>query len=45
VVYAVVASVVVSMLGIMSLVVGAVIVKRKKETQRLRKHQVYFTCV
>jgi hypothetical protein len=40
VVYAVVASVVVSLLGIMSLVIGAVIIKGKKETEKLRKQQV-----
>jgi hypothetical protein len=44
VVYAVVGSVIVSALGIISLVTGAVIIKRKKETEKLRKQQVYQSC-
>jgi uncharacterized membrane protein YozB (DUF420 family) len=40
VVYAVVGSVIVSTLGIISLVTGAVIIKRKKETEKMRKQQV-----
>jgi hypothetical protein len=42
VVYAVVGSVIVSTIGIVSLVTGAVIIKRKKETDKLRKLQVYY---
>jgi hypothetical protein len=41
VVYAVVGSVLVSTLGIISLVTGAVIVKRKKELDKMRKQQVW----
>jgi hypothetical protein len=41
VVYAVVGSVIVSTLGIISLVTGAVIIKRNKETEKMRKQQVY----
>jgi uncharacterized membrane protein YozB (DUF420 family) len=44
VVYAVVGSVIVSTLGIISLVTGAVIIKRKKETEKMRKLQVYQLC-
>jgi len=40
VVYAVVGSVIISTLGIISLVTGALIIKRKKETEKMRKQQV-----
>ncbi|XP_023723547.1 uncharacterized protein LOC111873237 isoform X4 [Cryptotermes secundus] len=40
VVYAVVGSVIVSTLGIISLVTGAVIIKRKKETEKMRMQQI-----
>jgi hypothetical protein len=43
VVYAVVGSVIVSTLGIVSLVTGAVIIKRKKETDKMRKLQVHWS--
>lgn len=44
VIYAVVGSVIVSTLGIISLVTGAVIIKRKKETEKMRKQQVHWSC-
>jgi len=40
VVYAVVGSALVSILGIIALVTGAVIIKHKKETDKMRKQQV-----
>ena len=40
VVYAVVGSVLVSILGIIALVTGAIIIKYKKESDNIRKQQV-----
>jgi membrane-bound ClpP family serine protease len=43
VVYAVVGSVLVSILGIIALVTGAIIIKHKKESYNMRKQQVLRT--